>query len=694
MKRIEKEIKDEKGDQYFRPGNLQYGGTNVSYGRMVMLDLKGKGLMGPDKKFGDVGAGIGRMLAYALAFTDVGKVIGIEPDDYLREKGKKAIAELDRLGILDAKKVEWVGKKWEDAKEVLRELDSAYLYSIISTDTCIHGEDIRDHMRKNAYLYDMGNFSGWGTLPVKSEERGAGSMARGVDDGEQEEGIGRGKGIGEESEKCDAWRMAHGAGVIGHESRVMGEKTTSDIRGTMPEDEHGAGYKAHGAEEGGDGAMAGEKVMAGEALAQYIIAHLEAEKFYIENKSYPILCQGERIQDRFPEEKELAGAIHISVAIENDDGTPSQLFFTFEVKGNEVIYPRFLEDSRGRALPILYTYSGYQSGRYGNMNAPEQMMHLLARAVPAGVRIRYGSWLYTVPLPKEMAKQTDEENATKGMLLETAELEYLPRGHIFHEEGFGAPLVFIWPKSSALPHYYKGSPCVEYIVEKETALSTIHGIVPDAQGAGRGAQAKPPRYDPQSGSAGGAEHRKAAECATAFADIVKYASIDEEKRPFVLALGTSWIKGYEKGRYLQYDALNPLITSIRDFCAEHGITFVMGEDASLLSKIDKASEGKENARIVVLAGEKTVKSDEFAQLRENMNAFLAGVDNTKLTVDSYIQLVEMMTIALKLSMGLDVDLADPALAVRKEKGYYLFIPDARPVDYEELKVLYELQIFA
>lgn len=182
-------------------------------------------------------------------------------------------------------------------------------------------------------------------------------------------------------------------------------------------------------------------------------------------------------------------------------------------------------------------------------------------------------------------------------------------------------------------------------------------------------------------------------------DTIEYIQAQQQSQPLIIALGTSWIKGYEKGRYLQYDALNPLIVSLRTYCESKGIPFIVGADDNLLARInaERAKDGMSGAKVVVLAGESTAKSDEFAGLRaDEKNAFVAGVNNRELTTDSYIRLLEMLTIALKLSAGLEISLDNTHIAITKdnERHIYIFLPHADPMDYERLKVIYEVQKFA
>lgn len=187
--------------------------------------------------------------------------------------------------------------------------------------------------------------------------------------------------------------------------------------------------------------------------------------------------------------------------------------------------------------------------------------------------------------------------------------------------------------------------------------------------------------------------------AASFQDTISYIQAQPQAQPLIVALGTSWIKGYEKGRYLQYDALNPLISSIRTYCESKDIPFIVDDDDKLLARInaERAREGKTGAKVVVLAGENTVKSDEFAPLRsDEKNAFVVGVNNQELTIDSYIRLMEMLTLALKLSAGMEVTLDNIYITITKdnERNIYIFLPHAEPMDYERLKVIYEVQKFA
>ena len=184
---------------------------------------------------------------------------------------------------------------------------------------------------------------------------------------------------------------------------------------------------------------------------------------------------------------------------------------------------------------------------------------------------------------------------------------------------------------------------------------------------------------------------------------IKFVRQTEEKpKPSFIALGTSWIKGYEKDRFLQYDALNPLIASLRQFCddPDHNIEFIDGDDEHIARRIGEIKQATPDAQGIVLAGQDMIAN---LGLQDDANVLLAGVNNKHLTIDSYIRLMEMLNVTLELFhmkiKGEDIDeqaIIDKhkSLGIRFHKGIITFEPDAEPMDYEILKEIYKLQRFA
>lgn len=171
--KIDEEIRTERFDKYIgKDQAIQYARSYEKLGVSVIRDMAAKGLMGRGKRFGDIGAGTGMMLALAAALTDVDEAVGIEPDDYLRAKGQKAINELHDLGVIDKTRIRWIPRRWQDAADILKELDAAYLYSSLGPVTgwtvpkwAICGNDVRRYMRSDAYLFDASSLqSGWGGM--------------------------------------------------------------------------------------------------------------------------------------------------------------------------------------------------------------------------------------------------------------------------------------------------------------------------------------------------------------------------------------------------------------------------------------------------------------------------------------------------------------------------------------------------
>jgi len=165
----------------------------------------------------------------------------------------------------------------------------------------------------------------------------------------------------------------------------------------------------------------------------------------------------------------------------------------------------------------------------------------------------------------------------------------------------------------------------------------------------------------------------------------------EEPRPTIVALGTSWITGYEEGRYLQHSALNPLLSSMGK-----RPQFIVGDDKDLLKEIKKkmGEKGFEKARVIVLAGEETVTKD-LAGLNIGNNILL-GVDNKYLVVDSYVRVMEMLEIASKLALDPDTPPNSPNIPMERRGSFWVFIPKAEPIvrNYEQLKATYKAQEFA
>lgn len=173
-------------------------------------------------------------------------------------------------------------------------------------------------------------------------------------------------------------------------------------------------------------------------------------------------------------------------------------------------------------------------------------------------------------------------------------------------------------------------------------------------------------------------------------------AIESAEEPVIVALGTDWMKGYRKGQYLQYDALKPLMISLRQKCESRRIVFIEAPDEELPGKIAAARGQSGASKVIVLAHKNAVRSGQFFDLRADKKATVVGVDDSQLTVDSYIRLCEMLSIAFDLSNNAENALVRRSVRIVKdvEYGLYILIPPAEPMDYERLKHTYEVQFFA
>ncbi|NQU74417.1 MAG: AAA family ATPase [Candidatus Omnitrophica bacterium] len=181
---------------------------------------------------------------------------------------------------------------------------------------------------------------------------------------------------------------------------------------------------------------------------------------------------------------------------------------------------------------------------------------------------------------------------------------------------------------------------------------------------------------------------------------IEFVRAANEAKPDFIALGTSWIEGYEKGRYLQYNALNPLISSMAQFCEKKDIPFICGDDALVASEVQRLKRANPDARGIVLAGEEAVNS---LGLENDENIFMAGVNNEKLTIDSYMPIMEMLALLMRLldTKAIDEEAlreAHKRLGIRfdpNKKRCIYFTPESIiPEDYEKLRDIYKVQIFA
>ena len=197
-----------------------------------------------------------------------------------------------------------------------------------------------------------------------------------------------------------------------------------------------------------------------------------------------------------------------------------------------------------------------------------------------------------------------------------------------------------------------------------------------------------------------------------FQDAIEYIQAKTEDKSIAgVVLGTSWIEGYnewlkEKGKdpHFQFQHINPLISSIKTWCEKRNIPFRIEDDRNkehFLATIEALRGDNPGGKVAVLAAEDTITSNQFKPLRNNKKAyFMVGVNNENLTSDSYIRIVDMLNLTMRLAFDIPIDLDNSHIDIVPAKDteghvlYYIFTPHAEPKNYEELRTIYTLQKFA
>lgn len=172
----------------------------------------------------------------------------------------------------------------------------------------------------------------------------------------------------------------------------------------------------------------------------------------------------------------------------------------------------------------------------------------------------------------------------------------------------------------------------------------------------------------------------------------------DERQPLIIAVGTKWMKGYERGES-QFEALNPLVTSLRNFCGRNGITLRIEDDEKLPRAIqdERETKDKENARVVVLALQNTIEK-EFGSFLDDKNFVLIGVDDTNITENSYIRIVEMIRLGFEIIIDPKTipDSQDIIVKFDSKKKIFIFLPKPTPktLTIEDRNAIYYAQRFA
>ncbi|MBD3427241.1 MAG: GNAT family N-acetyltransferase, partial [Candidatus Omnitrophica bacterium] len=177
--------------------------------------------------------------------------------------------------------------------------------------------------------------------------------------------------------------------------------------------------------------------------------------------------------------------------------------------------------------------------------------------------------------------------------------------------------------------------------------------------------------------------------------IAKAFEASRRGQKIIIGIDTSWIP-LEQG-------IQPLVSEVCRLSRREGlenIIFVRERSSELAGRVvleaEKSSTSLSN--VIILAPEQAIRSEEFDPLRSTSSskkAFLAGVDARELTGSSYVALLEMLTLAVKLAFGETVS-SDRSVMGAERIGprTWIFIPKAKPMDFEMQKAVYHAQLQA
>lgn len=199
--------------------------------------------------------------------------------------------------------------------------------------------------------------------------------------------------------------------------------------------------------------------------------------------------------------------------------------------------------------------------------------------------------------------------------------------------------------------------------------------------------------------------------------IVRARKAKREGKKFIIGIETDWIPGFDDKSSLQRNTTSSLIKGIEAITAvlhalnlENSVEVVHSSSGALARDIMARVGGNTSdlSNVLVLASTKTVDSPDFQVLKSTATeprAFIAAVDTADLdkwygenkysTEQPDIKLVEMLSIALELSIG---NTSYPAsqlplvLEYKPGQRMIVFLPKAVPVDINELRKRYDLQL--
>ena len=157
----------------------------------------------------------------------------------------------------------------------------------------------------------------------------------------------------------------------------------------------------------------------------------------------------------------------------------------------------------------------------------------------------------------------------------------------------------------------------------------------------------------------------------------------------IIAIETDWVPD------IQRDFIRELV---REIARIDGITVIRGNFSEIAEKLKSVFDGVRAPwdNVVVLAGEDTLDNVGFDGIRRYFDvdnkALFVGVDAKNVKDNSYVRLMEMLATAVRMGRGQREYLDHPGIDVRKVgKRTYIFTPEAEPLDFTLIKMIYDAQ---
>ncbi|MBF0252642.1 MAG: HAD-IA family hydrolase [Candidatus Omnitrophica bacterium] len=198
--------------------------------------------------------------------------------------------------------------------------------------------------------------------------------------------------------------------------------------------------------------------------------------------------------------------------------------------------------------------------------------------------------------------------------------------------------------------------------------------------------------------------------------IVKARAAKTMDQKVVIGLDQSWIPGMQKGDW-QNQTMRPLLRellrledTLRGLGIEN-VKVVVSEGDELAGEVLSAMNVEDGSslndttfdNVIILAAKEVVEAESFGVIRDGKNnekPFIAGIDATQLhkeykeSLDEqlYASIIEMITLTLEASVGVDVSESSLVSKVDMQNNIIIFMPRVEVIKYEILRERYRRYI--